>query len=145
MSQSLACQLTENTFRMLKTMLTGSHAEDAFYRLLRTKLSAAEIVSSEALSPTVATINSRIELSADGGRVENRVLVRTAKVFGLHLPITTLRGLAVLGLRAGETIEIEKPDGTHEKITLVRVCYQPEAQRRSALRQSREAGLHIPV
>lgn len=141
---SLRCQLTENTFQTLKTMLdNGSRYGDAFCRLLRNKLSAAVIVLPEALSPAVATINSRIALSADGGTVENRVLVRTAKVFGLHLPITTLRGLAVLGLSAGESIEIETPDGTRERISLLQVCYQPEAQRRSALRQSGKAGLHV--
>lgn len=49
---------------------------------------------------------------------------------GLFLPITTLRGLALLGLAEEETICIADDEGVETCIRLERVLYQPEAARR---------------
>src|SRR5690606_21533004 len=49
---------------------------------------------------------------------------------GLFLPITILRGLALLGLSEGQEISLINHDGAEERIRLEKVCYQPEATRR---------------
>ncbi len=130
--------ITESTFRFLEPKLDDTtHHDDAYLRLLRNKLSNTVILSPMEFPPEVATINSRINFSVDNKLLETRVLVRNTaiEVFGLHLPITTLRGLALLGLTTGDAIEVTRSDGTLEVIYLAKVCYQPEAHHRMELRR----------
>lgn len=131
---------SEYTFRILEAMLDDTtHHGQAFLRLLRNKLSNGSVVfQDDHIDPQIATINSRIDFSVGADLRENRVLVRNGgvEVVGLHLPITTLRGLALLGLTAGETIEVTRSDGAIEVLCLTKVCYQPEAHRRARALQN---------
>jgi regulator of nucleoside diphosphate kinase len=134
MSEPHHCQLTTKDYCTLEALLEPawvSHHE-TYRRLLRRKLSTARIVFPDAISPEIATINSRVEFTVDDGVADNRILIHGRdNVFpGLTLPITTLRGLALLGLAAGETITIENPDGRREALRLEWVSHQPEASRR---------------
>lgn len=125
--------ITESTFRYLEPKLDDTtHHNDAYLRLLRHKLSNTVILLPMEIPPQVATINSRINFSVGRNWLENRVLVRSEpiEVFGLHLPITTLRGLALLGLTTGDSLEVTRSDGALEVICLAKVCYQPEAHQR---------------
>lgn len=135
--------ITESTFRFLEPKLDDTtHHDDAYLRLLRNKLSNTVILSPMEIPPQVATINSRIDFSVDKSWMENRVLVRSnaIEVIGLHLPITTLRGLALLGLTTGDAIEVTRSDGALEIICLAKVCYQPEAHQRMQQRRKRAKG-----
>jgi len=106
--------------------------DDRLLRLLRRKLSMAIVVLPEDVAPDVATINSRVEYRIDGGRTEACVLVHDEgnASLGLALPISTLRGLALLGLSAGDSVSIERPDGRVETVSLENVAYQPESAKR---------------
>lgn len=136
MSKPHPCQLTAKDHSILETLLARSVSHDATYlQLLHRKLSAARIVSEDAIGPQVATINSRVEFTVDGGFADNRILILGKdNIFpGLTLPITTLRGLALLGMAAGETVTIERADGRTEELRLGWVSHQPEASRKEAL------------
>jgi len=134
MSKLSQCILTANDFSILQVMLErASHRDEAFIRLLRSKLSAATVMFSDDIGPEIATINSRVDYSVDGGPVDNRILAHgeeTAFSGVATLPISTLRGLAVLGRSAGETITIEQLNGTMEALRIERLTYQPEAASR---------------
>lgn len=128
------CQLTTKDANLLEVMLQRHDGrDDPFVRLLQRKLSAATVVFQDAVDPWTVTLNSRIELSIDGGPAERRILVYGGEDAypGIALPITTLRGLALLGLTAPRVVVCERPDGSSEELQLRRVVHQPEAAKQS--------------
>jgi len=130
------CCVTTKDFTILENMIKRTPPYDeGLLRLLRRKLATATIVLPEDIAPRVATLNSRIEYRIDGGRTERCVLVHGEDNAsrGLTLPISTLRGLALLGLAAGDSVSIERPDGRIETVLLENVAYQPEDARRGRL------------
>jgi regulator of nucleoside diphosphate kinase len=127
------CCVTAKDFTILGNMIRRTPPyDDRLLRLLRRKLSMAIVVLPDDVAPDVATINSRVEYRIDGGRTEACVLVHEAgnASLGLALPISTLRGLALLGLSAGDSVAIERTDGRVETVSLETVAYQPESAKR---------------
>lgn len=127
------CHLTMKDYTILEVMLARDkgHSE-AITDLLRRKLATAKVVFQDEISPRVATINSRIDYRIDGGQVESRVLSHgeVEPAPGITLPVSTLRGLALLGQAEGEPITVHRSDGETEVLTIERVAYQPESARK---------------
>jgi regulator of nucleoside diphosphate kinase len=73
-----------------------------------------------------------VTFSVDGREPDTRIHShdRLSSPPGIFLPITTARGLALLGLCAGQALSLPKPDGGEERIVLEAVLYQPEAAKR---------------
>jgi regulator of nucleoside diphosphate kinase len=133
------CQLTTKDANLLEVMLQRHGDRDGpFVRLLRRKLSAATVVFQDGIDARAATLNSRIEISVDGGPAESRILAYGGEDAypGIALPITTLLGLSLLGLTAPRTIVCERPDGATQEVHLRRILHQPEAARRSRVAHS---------
>lgn len=150
MPKTARCFLTAKDLTILEVLLDRRINKDEYFlRLLRQKVSAITVVFQEDIGPQVATINSRVDFTVDGQLSDNRILVYGGKDAypGLCLPITTLRGLALLGLTAGETIVVERSNDRTETISLDAVVYQPEADRRNRLHQQSfsEAGTTTDV
>lgn len=124
--------LTAKDHLFLESLLADGRNTDAYLQLLRHKLETATVVPNELIHARTATIDSRIAFSVGGGSAEQRVLSRDEKsaTHGLSLPITTLRGLALLGLKEGNVYPLRKENGIIEPLRLEKVCYQPEAARR---------------
>ncbi len=135
MNSDTPCQLTAKDFSVLEGMMdrleAQALADAAIARLLRRKLATARICFRDDVDPRVATINSRIQLRVGEGSAETRVLTHGGEsaLPGTALPISSLRGLAVLGLMEGDTISVEGTDGKSEVLHVVRVVHQPEAAR----------------
>ncbi len=130
MSTQSRCQVSARDFTILEVILERTSLHDeAFRRLLRRKLSMATVVFHEDVDPQVATINSQVEYSVDGGPPDTRILVHgDARVLpGRTLPVTTLHGLALVGLRVDDTIVIERADGISEEVRLCAVVRRPDA------------------
>lgn len=127
------CTLTTKDFTILEVMFDRNpDPAGAMTALLRRKLDTARVVFRDDVASDVATLSSRISFSVDGRDADSRVLShdRMSAPTGLFLPITTLRGLALLGLAEEQTICIADDEGTETCIRLERVLYQPEAARR---------------
>jgi len=142
MSTTSRCHLTAKDFSILEVILqSGVNNDEAYLRLLRRKLSTATVLFQDDIDPQVATIDSLVDFTIDGRLSENRILVNESKEAstGMTLPITTLRGLALLGLTAGDAIVVERADGGHEEIRLNMVTFQPEADRRERSLQQADA------
>ena len=91
-------------------------------RLLRLKLSTATFVTADDVAPDVAAIGSRVHFTIDDLLVDSRIIgPEKAAPSLLSLPITTIRGLALLGLKTGDTIVVESPAGGTEKLRLQKV------------------------
>ncbi|WP_295559078.1 nucleoside-diphosphate kinase [uncultured Hyphomicrobium sp.] len=125
------CQLTAKDFTYLQTLLASKDCAEPYLHLLREKLGSATLLLDHTIDRRIATIDSRVEFSIGGAFMEHRVLTRDEQgaTPGLSLPVTTLRGLALLGLREHEVFRLRKADGTREAIRLIKVAYQPEAAR----------------
>ena len=133
MHKTRRCQLTAKDANILEVMLERrGHHDDGFTRLLREKVASASVVPFDGIDPRAATINSRVEYSIDGGPPCQRILVYGGENAypGMTLPLTTMRGLALLGLVAPQSIICNDANGRSEEIRLIQVHYQPEAGRR---------------
>ncbi len=118
------CQLTTSDYAALQRLLRKS-SDAAFLRLLRLKLATAALVTSGDLAPDVATIGSRVDFTIDDLLIDSRFIrPETTAPSLLSLPITAIRGLALLGLKTGDTIIIESPAGGTEKLQLHKVYRQ---------------------
>lgn len=140
MSNAARCQLTTKDLTILEHMLhKAAPADEVFARVLRHKLSTAQIVFRDDVDADIATINSRIDYSIDGGPIQTRTLVHGADaVFpGMTLRISTLRGLTLLGMAEGDSCLLPEIDGKQEVVKLQRIAYQPE----TALRQRKAAAM----
>lgn len=75
---------------------------------------------------------SRVTFSVNGRDADTRIIShdRMTSPIGMFLPVTTLRGLALLGMAEGEQFKLTNSDGIEERILLEKVNYQPEAARR---------------
>lgn len=124
--------LTTKDFTILEAMCDNARGRhDLLVPLLRRKIGKAIVVVRDDLPDGIASINSRVSFRVNGGETDTR-LISTGQVtgpVGMFLPITTLRGLALLGLVEGQNIVVANADGVAEHILLEKVEYQPEASR----------------
>lgn len=141
------CVLTTKDHSILEIMLERRIASgDPILPLLERKLADARVVSVDEIAADVATLNSRVAFRVNDGALETRTLVQQDKrgIVGSNLFITTLRGLALLGMSEGQELSLERADGGHDRIRAEKVVYQPEAARRQvtepALFTGRPAG-----
>lgn len=112
-------------------LLEAAEPGSPFERLLRRKLHGVAPAADGGVDPLVVTINSRVEFRVDDEVPQTRILVRNRfqhGLVGLTLPITTPRGMALLGLREGQSFAFEE-GGRVRTITVCRIAYQPQAAR----------------
>ncbi|MCC7253201.1 nucleoside-diphosphate kinase [Hyphomicrobium sp.] len=127
------CHLTAKDSAYLRSLLASKDYGEPYLQLLRRKLADATLMLDHTIDRRIATIDSRVEFRVGDGAIEHRVLTRNEEsaTQGLALPITTLRGLALLGLRENDVFSLRKPNGAMEAIRLIKIAYQPEAARRA--------------
>jgi regulator of nucleoside diphosphate kinase len=127
------CILTTKDLTILEIMLERRLGrDDPLTPVLRRKMASATIVFRDDVPADVATLNSRVAFSVDGGETDTRVISHesSGSSVGLFLPVTSARGLALIGMSEGQTARLTRRDGTEETIMLENVLYQPEAARR---------------
>lgn len=96
---------------------------------LKRELDRAIVVSSVAVPPDVATMNSMVRYSDEtAGEQRTVFLVYPQKADGSAGKISVLApvGTALLGLSEGQAIEWDFPDGSRRRLRLLEVVYQPE-------------------
>lgn len=127
------CILTTKDFTILEVMRDRCLGrDDPLAPILKRKIESALVVFREDVPVNVATLSSRVTFSIDGRDPDTRVIShdRMGSSVGMFLPITTERGLALLGLAEGQQFVLTNSDGVEEAILLEKVHYQPEAVRR---------------
>ena len=127
------CILTTKDLTILEIMLERCLGrDDPLAPVLRKKMASATIVFRDDVSAEVATLNSRVAFSIDGRETDTRVISHesSGSSVGLFLPVTSTRGLALIGMSEGQVGRLTRRDGTEETIVLEKVLYQPEAARR---------------
>lgn len=130
-----SCLTSKDYFVLEKflNVLTDRKSSEAtlLARLIRTKLADTQIVLSEDVKANVATSGSRVTYSVDRGRLETRSLVfgETSPVPNYNLPIFTLLGVGLLGMKIGQTAPWIDYASTVGALTLNRIEYQPQSCR----------------
>ena len=129
------CCLSMKDFAVLEAMLEHDCTDLAFCRLLRKKLSNMTVFFHDDVDAAVAAIGSRVDFVIDGRVFDSRVLVadENPQPSRLTLPVTTMRGLALLGVRAGEAITIESAAGESERLQINSVHNSPTVEKDAAI------------
>jgi regulator of nucleoside diphosphate kinase len=125
--------LTTKDFTILEVMRDRCHGrDDPLAPILKEKIESATVMFRDDIPVNVATLSSRVTFSVNGRDPDTRVIShdKMSSPIGMFLPITTARGLALLGLSEGQTFVTINGDGEEERILLHQVLYQPEAARR---------------
>lgn len=128
-------RLTPKDLAVLEAMLMRRRAfADAIVPMLERKLAESNIIPAGMVEPDIATLNSRVVFRINDGAPETRTLMLgdASAPVGCGLPLGTWRGLCLLGMRAGQSVVAERPDGSRERILLEDVAYQPEAEHQAA-------------
>lgn len=103
--------------------VSGSEAGD----LLQTELDRAKILPPEKMPPDVVTMNSLVvfRIEQTGAEFERR-LCYPAQTSENSVSVLAPVGMALLGLRIGQTINWPGPDGRFLQVTIKEIRYQPE-------------------
>lgn len=110
----------------------GSGVYPLLGALIRAKLADAVPVDRDEIGPEIATGYSRVIYALDGRAPQSQVLFHSGypETGEFGLPICTLLGATLLGMRAGQCVPFLRADGTRGSVGLLEVAYQPEAQRK---------------
>lgn len=93
------------------------------------ELGRAEMVEPWEMPPDVVTMNSRVRFSFDDSEDEVAMTLTYPKDMhdsGEQLSVLTPVGTALLGLKVGDSIAWQRPDGGSFKVTVRGIDYQPE-------------------
>ncbi|TAU35251.1 hypothetical protein ELI43_37290 [Rhizobium leguminosarum] len=131
MTAQLACYLTTNDHAILQEILDLDPRDNAYSRLLRSKLLQAAICPPCRVPDDAVTIGSRVTFCVNAGAARTAYVVRNeSRDFPVYtISVKSILGLGILGLRAGGTINIETDIGRPQKINVLRLDFQAPAPR----------------
>ena len=125
--------ITEEDRQKLMQLLEGArqrqHRDLAHVEQLDALLDRAHSEPAGEIPPDVVTMNTQValrDLDTGGEMVLTLVFPHEANVDQRRVSVLAPLGTAVLGYRAGDTIEWEVP-GRTRRLQVERVLYQPEA------------------
>lgn len=93
-------------------------------------LARAAIVPPDAIPRDVVTMNSTVRCALEGDpapREWTLVYPDSADFEAGRISVFSPVGQALLGARAGETVSYRLPDGREQRVTVLELSYQPEA------------------
>ncbi len=95
--------------------------------LLKRKLAAGRLPAEARIPAGLATIDARVAFRCESGLTDSRTLCLPGSYApgSAFLPISTFYGLALLGLREGEALSFDRPEGRRDWIILEKILYQP--------------------
>jgi regulator of nucleoside diphosphate kinase len=129
MSDPNAVSLTAKDYAELEALLAAP--QDVFGgagMFIRRKLRSSTLVFPADIAADVVTLGSRVRYRVDGGAsIEHVIVARPDQAAsGPALALDCARGVALLGARVGQTLEVPRAGGGFETIHVEAVPYQPE-------------------
>lgn len=125
--------ITEFDLQRLNKLLREAQHTDyrgsEYLAELRAELDRAQIVPSQAISPEVVTMNSKVVLLDPATRAEEiytLVFPEDADIGQGKISILAPIGTAMLGCEIGDTFESQVPAGKR-RMKVKQILYQPEA------------------
>lgn len=123
-------RLTARSASVLTAMLDhAAAAQPAFTALLRRKLGRSSICFGSDIPQDVVTLNSHVLYTVDGELAGPHLIVSSEgdDFPDYALSIHEIRGLALLGLREGQSITVEEDDDAPTMLSVVKVGFQSES------------------
>ncbi|HEX7010087.1 MAG TPA: nucleoside diphosphate kinase regulator [Phycisphaeraceae bacterium] len=119
-----------NQLRELIRQYREARSEEHQYLMaLERKLSQAEVVEPGQVPPDLVTMNSTLQVRVDGSRRNQNwtiVYPQDADMDENRISVLAPLGTALLGHRAGDTVEWDVPAG-RRRYQIVKIVHQPEA------------------
>jgi regulator of nucleoside diphosphate kinase len=122
------CMLTARDGYILDRMLRDwPPLTDEWLALLRRKATARRLPAQGRIPDGLAMIDARVSFRCASGLTDMRTLCLpgTYAPGSAFLPVTTFYGLALLGLREGQSMAFDRPEGRRDWIVLEKVLFQP--------------------
>lgn len=113
--------------RLVRLLDVLPATQAALASALEQELERACVVSPEAVPSDVVTMNSRVVFEDESGKRSEVVLGYPHHANGSTISVLAPIGMALLGLRPGQSIEWRMPTGRSRRIRVLEVLYQPEA------------------
>lgn len=129
-TRTSGCRMTEDDHAVLQRLASGGRAFSERYRdMLGEKLRSCIVYPSGALPGDVVRLNTCFTYAIDGSLKNAAILVPypPSDLPPIALSLHTIRGLALMGLAAGEAITTPAAGVRSETIEVVRVLRQPAA------------------
>jgi regulator of nucleoside diphosphate kinase len=104
--------------------------DSRFQHMLDALLERADIVQQHIVNANVVTMNSRITLIDESSQTQTTwtiVYPTDADLEQGRLNVFSPVGMALLGTRRGERVNVLQPGGTEKRMTVAAIEYQPEA------------------
>jgi regulator of nucleoside diphosphate kinase len=133
-------KVTTWNFCKLDSLLT-IRADEWSWRaaaLLARELKRSIVMDDSQIPSHVATMRSRVEFRIEGtglAQVATLTYPGEGHLYKDAISILTPLGSAILGLSEGQSISYAGPDGGPVRVTILRILYQPEADRRRKTRR----------
>ncbi|WP_322014104.1 GreA/GreB family elongation factor [Paraburkholderia sp. J12] len=122
--------LTELDVARLEKSAAEPGAAPARQTMLDELLERAEIVAPQDVAANVVTMNSQVTLkNEETGETFTWTVVypRSADFAAGRLNVFSPAGLALLGLKRGDTVRFTPPSGAQQTLKIDRILFQPEA------------------
>ena len=129
MGQDLALLTMRDGYVLEKMAADGPPLTEEWRELLRRKLSSHRLALEGGIPADLAMIDARVTFRCASGLTDVRTLCLPGTYVpgGAFLPVTTFYGLALLGLREGQSMAFGRPEGRRDWVVLEKVLYQPSA------------------
>jgi regulator of nucleoside diphosphate kinase len=127
MQRQPGIHITDQDYERLALLIQHSESKNA--ALLEEELARATVVGQREIPADVVTMNSVVRFKdQDSGKESEVTLVypQDADVTNGHVSILAPVGMALIGLRRGQSIEWAMPNGAR-KLKVVEILYQPES------------------
>jgi regulator of nucleoside diphosphate kinase len=123
-TQSDATRLKE----LLRVQMSSNPKDRPNLRVLDDELKRARLVEAHRVKPDVVTMQSRVLVQDESGDAMEVTLVfpEEADASRGRISVVAPMGAALLGYRAGDTVEFAVPRG-RRSVCIKEVLYQPEA------------------
>ncbi len=120
--------ITEQDYERLALLV--QHAETKNAAALEEELAVAKVVPQTDIPKDVVTMNSKVKFVDTESKKESEITLvypKDADVTKQQVSILAPVGIALIGLRKGQTIEWPMPNGQSRTLQVTEVTYQPEA------------------
>jgi len=124
--------LTHQDLKRLHALIEGVQSERnaEAAEALESELGRAQVVEASAVPPDVVTMNSKVRFvdeTTGQEREAQLVYPQDASASEGRISILAPIGAALIGLRAGDSIDWPMPNGRTKRLRIVEVTWQPEA------------------
>jgi regulator of nucleoside diphosphate kinase len=126
--------MTDKDYGRLSQLLEQENSEET--EKLWDEISRAQIVSQTEVPSDVVTMNSLVRVKdIQSGKERDLIIVypNQADVYLGKISILVPIGIALIGLRVGQSIDLVVPNGKTKRVQVTEVSYQPEAHKAYSL------------